>query len=457
MSEDYKYSSCSDKGTSKCIGCGSNKCDYYERPKGAPKAVADGIPVWCEHTRIVPIESLCEHPDNPNEHPASQLEKLAAVIRGNGWRWPIKLSSRTGLIVSGNGRFLCAKDFLKVKEVPVDVQYYPDAASELNDLLADNHIAELAEVNEQGVEAVRKKISEMGAPDLTGYADMVKAAIDGLDIKNNIDESFVAEPPAAAVTMPGDVWMLGKHRVMCGDSTNMSAYRTLTKDEPIDMLLTDPPYGVDYSGKTEFMAKLKVGYKRKAIESDKEVDIEELVKNMLTHIHWAEHNTAYIFMSNKELHNIRKAMVACDLYWSDYLCWAKQQPVFGQKDYLSQFELIAYGWHGTHKFYGKKTSGLLNYDRPKRSEEHPTMKPIELMERLISDGSAKNAVVYDPFGGSGSTLLACANLGRVCYSMELEPSYCDVIVKRYCNSYGPTDVALNRDGKTLALSETGLV
>lgn len=423
-----------------------------------PKGVASGIPVWCEHTSIVDPKTLNYYPDNPNNHPDSQLKELAKVIRGNGWRWPIKVSSRSGYVVSGNGRLKCALEFLKVDEVPVDIQWYEDEAAEANDLLADNHLPELANVNEKAVEELRARIAALGKPDLTGYDDAAKHLKDKLkkQLDQRSDEDGVVEPKRV-VSQLGDIWVLGDHIIVCGDCTvrgNVDALFSLGKSK-VDMLLADPPYGVDYSDKNKFLNRIQPseGRLEDEIVNDSDTDYSVLYTRCMEFVPWADYNTMFVFMSNKELHTLRMAMESAGAYWGDYLCWLKNQPVLGRKDYLSQFELIAYGWHGKHKFYGKKTSSVLEYDRVRACDVHPTMKPVPLLERLINDGCPEGGVVYDPFLGSGSTLMACHTTGRVCRAFEIKPIYIDVAVKRFVAAFGGADVYVQRGGEKLAYNE----
>ena len=203
------------------------------------------------------------------------------------------------------------------------------------------------------------------------------------------------------------------------------------------MLCTDPPYGVDYASKNKMLNKVGKGKGNRnetSIENDNIENYRQFFGEFLSLIPWEEKNTAYIFMSGKELHNLRLAMEDIGMKLSDYLIWVKNNHVLGRKDYHCKHEFIAYGWKGTHQFFGPTNSvTTIEHPRPQSSKEHPTMKPIGLVSKLIKDGSKKGYIVYDPFTGSGTTLLACESLERVCYSMEMSPQYCDVIIKRWIN------------------------
>jgi len=190
-----------------------------------------------------------------------------------------------------------------------------------------------------------------------------------------------------------------------------------------DQILTDPPYGVSYGGKTG----------RRIANDQGEQDYRTFFARFLKLAPVSKRNTAFVFMSGQELHNLRLALDDAGFTWGDYLIWAKQRFVLGRKDYNAGHEFVVYAWKGSHKFYGPvgKASTVLSFDRPVASADHPTMKPTELLTRLIRDGSAPGAVVYDPFLGSGSTLIACEMSGRRCVGIELEARYCASTVRRW--------------------------
>jgi DNA modification methylase len=210
-------------------------------------------------------------------------------------------------------------------------------------------------------------------------------------------------------------------------------------------MITDPPYGVDYSGKNEFLNKFDKGnHIQKPINNDAITDYRKFFSAFMGLAPLAEYNTVYIFMSNKELHSLRLALDDCGYSWGDYLVWVKNNHVLGRKDYNAKHEFIVYGWKGKHKFYGEASATtVLEYNRPLRSELHPTMKPVELVCKLISDGTPAKGKIYDPFGGSGSTLIAAEQLNRTCYMMELDPGYCDVIINRWEQFTGDKAVRLD--------------
>jgi DNA modification methylase len=214
-------------------------------------------------------------------------------------------------------------------------------------------------------------------------------------------------------------------------------------------MLTDPPYGVDYVGKTRYLAKRGIGTATyRDIASDAEHDYRAWFARFLRVVPWADLATFYIFMSSAHIHDLRLALDDVGLTWGDYLIWVKNTPVLSRKDYNQRTELVAmgfpsaeqqeraeftvYGWPQRHRFYGGfKRNNVLEYPRPKISKLHPTMKPVEMLQRLMEDGSPTGAVVYEPFCGSGSTIIAAEVLDRRCYAIELDPLYVDVAVQRW--------------------------
>ncbi len=231
----------------------------------------------------------------------------------------------------------------------------------------------------------------------------------------------------------GDIYQLGEHRLLCGDSTSVSNVKTLLDAEAIDLVLTDPPYGVSY---VESKQNFNLLAKSKRIQNDQkqsDSEYQEFSERWLSAIlpSLTKKNSIYIFNSDKMLFALRKAMDTQKVKFSQLLIWAKHQAVVGRLDYLPQHELIVYGWYGTHKFRKSKDKSLLFCPKPNRSKLHPTMKPIALLRRLILNSSEIGSIVYDPFGGSGSTLMAAEQTKRRCYTIELDPEYCVTIIKRW--------------------------
>lgn len=232
---------------------------------------------------------------------------------------------------------------------------------------------------------------------------------------------------------PGDFYQLGTHRLLCADSTKPEAVHALTQEQKINLLLTDPPYGVGYvESKQHFNALTKdkiITNDQEQTEDEYQQFSERWLSVLLPHL--ALKNSLYIFNSDRMLFALRKAMDIHNIKFSQLLIWIKQQAVVGRLDYLPQHELIIYGWYGTHRFRKSKDKSVLFCPKPNRSALHPTTKPISLLRRLILNSTAIDDIVYDSFGGSGSTLIAAEQTKRRCFTIELDPEYCATIIHRW--------------------------
>ena len=273
--------------------------------------------------------------------------------------------------------------------------------------------------------------------DMTGFSfdevdnmlkDITGSKEDDFDLDQALNE--IEEP----ISKPGDVWILGRHRLMCGNSTQKEDVMRLMDKQKADMLLTDPPYNVDYEGKTS--AALK-------IENDNMNETEfynfliDAFRNMYESIKHG--GSIYVFHADTEGLNFRNAFKAVGFKLAQCLVWVKNTFVMGRQDYQWRHEPILYGWkEGAGHYFvdNRKQSTVLEFDKPSRNAEHPTMKPIDLLVYLIKNSSKENDIILDLFGGSGSTLIAAEQIQRTCYTMELDPKYCDVIIKRWENLTG---------------------
>jgi len=401
----------------------------------------------------IPISQLNPAAYNPRKdlQPGDpEYEKLKRSIQEFGYVEPIVWNKRTGNIVGGHQRYKVLLDMgmSEVDCVVVDLDETKEKALNLalNKIQGDWDYLKLKDLLQE---------LDTGEFDLelTGFdMDEIEDLIAQLHVPEEIVEDEVPEPPEEPITKPGDLWILGRHRLLCGDATVAADVERLMDGKKADSLITDPPYGVDYSGKNEFLNKIDKGNRiQKPITNDDITDYRQFFSAFMGLAPLAEYNTVYIFMSGKELHSLRLAFDDCGYSFGDYLVWVKNNHVLGRKDYNAKHEFIVYGWKGKHKFYGGFSTTVLEFDRPQRSDLHPTMKPIPLLAKLINDGLPANGKVYDPFGGSGSTLIACEQLNRICYTMEIDPVYCDVIVQRYINLKGHDgDVYLERGGNKIA-------
>lgn len=267
---------------------------------------------------------------------------------------------------------------------------------------------------------------------LTGFdfdeVDEILNDINGTK-EDNFDVDSAYEEIEEPITKPGDIWILGNHRLMCGDSTHKDDIMRLMNNQDADMLLTDPPYNVDYVGKTAEALKIK----NDNMDDNQFYEfLRKVFENM--YIVTKEGASIYVFHADTEGINFRKAFKDTGFKLAECLIWKKDCFVMGRQDYQWQHEPVLYGWKEgkAHYFINDRTqSTILEFDRPKQSTLHPTMKPIDLIAKLIKNSSKENDIILDLFGGSGSTIIAAEQLNRCCYTMELDPKYCDVIVKRW--------------------------
>lgn len=379
------------------------------------------------------VKDIKYAPYNPRKISDDVLSKLKRSIEEFGYIEPIVVNKRTMHVVGGNQRLKVLRQMGigEVQSVIVDLDETHEKALNiaLNKINGEWDLPALKDLLlEIDTGEIDTEITGFDMPEIEEL--MTQFHIEGEEDNFNVDEAIeeIKEP----TTKTGDIWLLGKHRVMCGDSTKIEDVERLMDGKKADSLITDPPYGVDYSGKNEFLNKFDKGNRiQKPITNDAIIDYRQFFSAFMGLAPLAEYNTVYIFMFGKELHSLRIALDDCGYSWGDYLVWVKNNHVLGRKDYNAKHEFIVYGWKGKHKFYGGFSTTVLEFDRPLRSDLHPTMKPIPLLAKLINDGLPAKGKVYDPFGGSGSTLIACEQLNRICYMMEIDPVYCDVIVKRW--------------------------
>lgn len=303
-----------------------------------------------------------------------------------------------------------------------------------------------------GIHDKKKDLAEFKAifedQNLDDFTKMLGVPIE--DIQRQLEKEFdmtfgiqesedLPEKPLKPKAKLGDIYQLENHRIICGDCTIPEHVDKLFQGKKANQLATDPPYGVDYVKKNEFLNSIDRGNRvQKAYANDeREKDYKKFFQSFLEIIPFEDYNTAYIFMGGKEYKNLIQAAEDAGLYHAMDLVWVKNNHVLGQSDYLPKHELCFYGWKGKHRFYGPtNVTTVLEYDKPLVNDLHPTMKPVEMVSQLIQDGSKKGDLVYEPFLGSGTTLIAAEQTGRTCYGMELDPGYVDVIIQRWENLTG---------------------
>ena len=421
--------------------------------------------VFCRFTEMRPTVTLVEHPQNPNTHPQNQLERLAEVIRGNGWRQPITVSDRSGYITKGHGRYQAAK-LAGFHEVPVEVQHYDNEAAELADMLADNRIAELAEIDNEALNAAITQLQteDPDALPLAGFTEEELAELRaGLESLNTGTEAVTDpdevpdEEEVPNITQPGDVWYLGKHRLICGDSTLPSTYEALLQGEQPDLMVTDPPYNVNYGEKNR-QASAHDGWDRVLDDIANDNMSDEEFFTFLAEFYVAAMNSLkpgaafYIWHADSEGLNFRKALKEAGGLLKQTLIWNKNRMILGRQDYQWKHEPCLYGWKpgASHHWHSDRCqTTVIDCDAPSANKLHATMKPVQLFEYLVRNSSAPEEIVLDPFGGSGTTAMACEAANRRARLIELNTKYCDVIAKRFHDAFPAEEVYLMRDGQRL--------
>ncbi|WP_424894933.1 DNA modification methylase [Tepidimonas sp. HKU79] len=379
-----------------------------------------------------PTSRLIPYARNPrkNDH---AVEQMASAIRDFGFRIPI-IAKSTGEICDGHLRYKAALH-LGLEQVPVIL------ADDLTETqlkafrILVNRSATWADWDE---DLLRLELEELKLDDfdlaLTGFdADELLEIMAGEETttEGNTDEDAAPEVPVRPVSKPGDVWIMGQHRLLCGDATDPASYDTLLGTERVAMIFQDPPYNVDYANSP----KDKLRGKHRPILNDNlgegfQAFLLAALKPALQRCDGA----IYIAMSSSELDTLQAAFRAAGGKWSTFIIWAKNTFTLGRSDYQRQYEPILYGWReGANRHWcGDRDQGdVWEIKKPAKNALHPTQKPVEVPERAIRNSSRPGSLVLDCFGGSGSTLIACERTGRVCRVMELDPKYCDVIVRRW--------------------------
>lgn len=390
---------------------------------------------------LSPISEIKPFPKNYKEHPQSQVSKLCKSLRAFGWTKPVCVNIN-GEIVAGHGMVEAAKEE-GYTHIPVLYVTFDENQTKAY-VVADNRLSEIAETNQDMLSELLSEISEIPDFDIEAVGFTLDEIDLDLESKEVVEDEFNPDDVKEYRCREGDLWQLGRHYLFVGDCTDEGNVKTLLQNNTVDILITDPPYGVGYSSKNEMLNSFDKGNRvQRPIQNDAIENYREFFGNFLKVIPFSDYNTLYIFMSGQELHNVRLAFDDTQIKWGDYLVWVKNNHVLGRKDYNSKHEFCVYGWKNHHKFYGDFSTTILEFDKPVKSDLHPTMKPIPLFSKLIQDGSLPGMNVYDPFGGSGTSIMACEQLGRNCFSMELESYYANVILTRWEQFTGKTAKKLN--------------
>lgn len=395
-----------------------------------------------ERFEKVNIDKLVPYARNARTHSKEQILQLRASLREFGFVNPCIVDKDLN-IVAGHGRVIAAKEE-GLTEVPcVFVEHLTEAQKRAY-IIADNRLALNAGWD---VEMLSVELAELQGADfdvsLLGFDNAeLNKLLSGIEDVKEDDFDVDAELRKPAVTKPGDLWILGNHRLVCGDSTKPETFELLMDGKTANLAVTDPPYNVNYEGTAG------------KIQNDNMSNdafyhfLFDSFSNIEKHL--AQDGSIYVFHSDTEGLNFRRAFADAGFYLSGTCIWKKQSLVLGRSPYQWQHEPILFGWKnkGKHQWYSdRKQSTIWEYDKPRKNADHPTMKPVILLAYPILNSSMSNCIVLDPFGGSGSSLIACEQTGRICDTIELDGKYCDVIVKRYMEQTGSdAGVLLTRDG-----------
>lgn len=412
------------------------------------------------HIERWPTAKLVPYARNARTHSEDQVAQIAASIVEFGFTNPI-LAGSDGVIVAGHGR-LAAAQKLGLDTVPVVVLDHLTPTQRRALIIADNRIAENAGWDDAMLRIELQSLQEDGFNlDITGFdADALAEIMAGEEttVDGQTDDDAVPEVSATPISRPGDVWELGNHRLVCGDATDPKSYELLIADAKADMVFTDPPYNVDYANS----AKDKMRGKDRPILNDNLGDgFYDFLLAALTPMLERCAGASYIAMSSSELDTLQQAFRAAGGKWSTFIIWAKNTFTLGRADYQRQYEPILYGWpEGQNRHWcGDRDQGdVWNIKKPQKNDLHPTMKPVELVERAIRNSSRPGDIVLDPFGGSGTTLIATEKTGRIGWLIELDPKYVDVIVRRWQDwsgqeAYRESDAAKFNDLAAVAGAE----
>ena len=402
--------------------------------------------------QLVPLSKLVPYVNNARTHSPEQITKLRSSLREFGFVNPVIIDQDFG-IIAGHGRVMAAKEE-GIEEVPcVFVDYLTEAQKKAY-ILADNRFAQDAGWDE---ELLRIEIESLQGADfdvsLTGFdpdelADLFADDSDS-DVKDD-DFDLSAALEKAAFVKKGDIWTVGRHRLMCGDATSADDVAALMDGKRANLVVTDPPYGVSFKSSDGL-----------TIENDS-MKGDEFYQFLLAAFQNVVANlekggAAYVFHADTEGLNFRRAFQDAGFHLAGCCIWVKNSLVLGRSDYQWQHEPVLYGFlqNGKHPWYSdRKQTTIWNYDKPKRNKNHPTSKPLDLLGYPICNSSQENGIVIDTFGGSGSTLMACEQSGRICYMLELDEKYSSVILRRYVEDTGDADgVYVIRDGERIPYAD----
>ena len=402
--------------------------------------------------RLVDVNELVPYVNNARTHSAEQINKLRASLREFGFVNPV-IIDRDNNVIAGHGRLEAAKaeGFAKVPCVFVDEM---TEAQKKAYILADNRMAldagwddDLLKVE---LEALQDLDFDLG---LTGFDEKEIAdlfAVDNASEVQDDDFDLTAALEKASFVKRGDVWTVGRHRLMCGDATDPNDVDQLMGDKKANLIITDPPYNVSFKSSSGLTIQNDTMQ-----NNDFLAFLQTAFFNMAAHME--KGGAAYVFHADTEGLNFRKSFIDAGFHLAGVCIWVKNSLVLGRSDYQWQHEPVLYGFlqNGKHPWYSdRKQTTIWNYDKPKRNANHPTSKPLDLLGYPICNSSQENAIVIDTFGGSGSTMMACEQTNRICFMMELDEKYASVILRRAVeNGIAPEDIFVERQGEKLMYAD----
>lgn len=397
---------------------------------------------------LADVEELIPYARNARTHSSAQITQIAASIKEFGFLAPIVIAE-DNTILCGHGRFYAAQK-LGLKKIPCVKESHLTEAQKRAYIIADNKLSinagwddellavELSDLQGEGVDLSITGFDEKELADL--FDDKSKSDVedDGYDLSAALEK--------AAFVQRGDIWTVGRHRLMCGDATSADDVAALMGGKRANLLLTDPPYGVSFKSSSGLTIQN---------DSIKDEDFYSFLKSAFSAaVDCLEKGAAaYIFHADTEGLNFRRAFVDAGFHLAGCCIWVKDSLVLGRSDYQWQHEPVLYGFlqNGKHSWYSdRKQTTIWNFAKPKKNANHPTSKPLDLLSYPIQNSTQENAIVLDTFGGSGSTLMACELTNRICYTMELDEKYASVILRRYVDDTGRSDdVFVERAGERI--------
>lgn len=400
--------------------------------------------------KLVPIDKLIPYINNARTHNAEQINKLRSSLREFGFINPVIIDGEYN-IIAGHGRVMAAKEE-RIEEVPCVLADHLTPAQKKAYIIADNRMAQDAGWDEEllriEIEALQAEAFDIG---LTGFEEQEIADLFGTDEDKVKDDDFdlTKALEQAAFVKKGDVWYVGRHRLMCGDATSEEDVATLMDGKKANLIVTDPPYGVSFKSSDGLTIQ------NDSIKGEEFYNfLLKSFQNMAAHLE--KGGAAYVFHADTEGLNFRKAFVDAGFHLAGCCIWVKNSLVLGRSDYQWQHEPVLYGFmkNGKHSWYSDRSQTTIwNFDKPKRNKNHPTSKPLDLLAYPIGNSSQANGIVVDTFGGSGSTLMACEQTNRICHTMELDEKYASVILRRYVEDTNDVDnVYVIRDGEKIPYS-----